>query len=81
MTFYFQIPDPFRWLEDPDSEQTQKFINDHNHLTQDYFETIKEREKILRKLNILWNYPKFYCPSIHGQRYFFYKNEGLQNQK
>jgi len=75
-----EIKDPYRWLEDPDSEETQKYVEAQNAITKPFLETGYEWKKLNEKLTKFWNYPKFSCPTRHGDRYFFYKNTGLQNQ-
>lgn len=75
-----EITDPYRWLENPDSEETQKFVEDQNKLTQSFLQKCKYRSKIREKITDLWNYPKFGCPFKRGDYYYFYKNSGLQNQ-
>lgn len=75
-----QITDPYRWLEDPDSEETKAFVEEHNKLAQPYLEG--EHWKLINeKLTKLWNYPKYSTPSRRGDYYYFYMNTGLQNQR
>ncbi len=74
------VPDPYRWLEDPDSPETQAWIEAENRLTTAYLEQISERDAIRRRLTALWNYPKYSPPFRKAGRYFFFKNDGLQNQ-
>ena len=76
-----KVPDPYRWLEDPDSEQTQEFVEQQNKVTQPYIEDCAEWKKINEKLTKLWNYPKYNVPDKQGDYYFSYMNTGLQNQK
>ena len=75
-----KVADPYRDLENADSEQTKKWIEAENKLTFDYLATIPERKKINEKLTALWNYEKYTVPFHEGGRYFFSKNTGLQNQ-
>jgi len=75
-----EIQDPYRWLEDIDSKQTAQWIEEQNRVTFDYLEGIPEREEIHKRLTSLWNYEKFGVPEQHGGRYFFTRNDGLQNQ-
>lgn len=76
-----QVADPYRWLEDPDSEETQKYVEAENQVTQPYLENCDQWHKINKKLTKLWNYPKYTVPDRHGDYYFSYQNTGLQNQK
>jgi prolyl oligopeptidase len=74
-----KVADPYRWLEDY-SPQTKAWIEAEGKLTSDYLEKIPERGAIRNRLTQLWNYEKFSAPSKHGSRYFYSKNDGLQNQ-
>ena len=78
--FGTKVADPYRDLENADSELTRKWIEAENKLTFDYLAAIPERKKINDKLTALWNYEKFTIPFHEGGRYFFSKNTGLQNQ-
>ena len=75
-----QVPDPYRWLEDPDSEETRSWIEAENKLTFGYLEAIPQREAIRERLTKLWDYEKFGIPSVHGGSFFYSRNDGLQNQ-
>jgi len=75
-----KVPDPYRWLEDLDSEETRKWIEEQNKVTFEFLEKIPQREKIRERLTQLWDYEKFGVPHREGKRYFFSKNDGLQNQ-
>jgi prolyl oligopeptidase len=74
------VPDPYRWLEDLDSEQTRAWIEAQNRLTFDYLQRIPARQRLLERLRQLWNYEKYSQPFKEGGRYFYFKNDGLQNQ-
>ena len=74
------VPDPYRWLEDLDSEQTRAWIEAQNRLTFDYLQRIPARQRLLQRLRQLWNYEKYSQPFKEGGRYFYFKNDGLQNQ-
>ncbi|MFQ6091723.1 MAG: prolyl oligopeptidase family protein [bacterium] len=75
-----KVPDPYRWLEDPDSPETREWIEAQNRLTFGYLEQIPERARIKERLTELWDYEKYGLPQKRGDRYFFSKNDGLQNQ-
>ncbi|MEG3863975.1 S9 family peptidase, partial [Microcoleus sp. herbarium12] len=75
-----QVSDPYRWLEDPDSEETQAWVEAQNQVTFGYLSQIPAREKIKQRLTKLWDYEKYGIPFKQGDRYFYYKNDGLQNQ-
>ena len=75
-----RIADPYRWLEDPDSPETKTWVEAENKLTRSYLDTYAGREGIARRLEVLWNYPRYSLPEKHGGRYFFHRNDGLQNQ-
>jgi prolyl oligopeptidase len=75
-----EVPDPYRWLEEIDSEQTQGWIAAQNRLTCEYLGRIPAREAINKRITELWNYDKYGVPSKRGGRYFFTHNNGLQNQ-
>ncbi len=75
-----KVPDPYRWLEDPDSDQTRAWVESENKVTFDFLGQIAERPAIRRRLEKLWDYEKFGVPFTRGGRYFYSHNDGLQNQ-
>ncbi|HEY3569771.1 MAG TPA: prolyl oligopeptidase family serine peptidase [Thermoanaerobaculia bacterium] len=75
-----KVADPYRWLEDLDSQQTRDWVAAQNRLTSAYLAAIPEREPIRKRLTELWNYERYSVPIQHGGRYFFTRNDGLQNQ-
>ncbi|MCP4613599.1 MAG: S9 family peptidase [Planctomycetes bacterium] len=75
-----EVPDPYRWLEDADAEETQSWVAKQNELTSDFLSTVPVRRKIETRLKKLMNYPRYSAPYKRGGRYFFRKNDGLQNQ-
>ena len=74
------VPDPYRWLEDLDSPETTEWIAAQNQVTAGYLDQISNREKIKERLTQLWNYERYSAPFREGDRYFYSKNDGLQNQ-
>jgi len=78
--FETEVQDPYRWLEDDNSEETKKWVIAQNEVTDAYLEQIPNREKINKRLTEVWNYPKVGVPFKKGDLYFHYRNNGLQNQ-
>ena len=74
-----KVPDPYRWMEDLDSPELKTWIDGENAVTQSYLADTP-REAIKAKLTELWNYERFGVPSVHAGRYFYTRNDGLQNQ-
>jgi len=74
-----KISDPYRWLEELNSKDVQDWIKKQNKLTSSYLELISSRKKIKNKLLQVWNYPKYWLPYKEGNRFFFLKNNGLEN--
>ena len=75
-----KVSDPYRWLEDANSPQTQAWVEAQNKVTFDYLRGLPAREGIKQRLTQLWDYEKFGVPFKEGGRYFYAKNTGLQNQ-
>lgn len=75
-----EVPDPYRYLEEPDLPATIDWVNSQNALVEEFLNRSGDRLKIRERLRSLWDYPKYSTPWKEGGRYFFYKNEGLQNQ-
>ena len=75
-----KIADPYRWLEDDQSPRTREWVVAQNRVTFDHLGSIPQREAIQRRLRALWNYERYGVPFRRGGRYFFTKNDGLQNQ-
>jgi len=74
------VPDPYRWLEEEDTPEVNAWIEAENKVTFGFLEQIPEREAIRKRLTELWDYERFNPPYKEGDRYFFAKNDGLQNQ-
>ncbi len=75
-----EVPDPYRWLEDPDSEETRAWIEAENELTFSYLEAIPGRKAIDSRLTELWNSERYGIPFAEGGLYFYTRNDGLQPQ-
>jgi prolyl oligopeptidase len=75
-----QIADPYRWLEDANSAETKEWVTAQNKVTQAYLGQIPQREAIRQRLTTLWNYERYSVPYKEGGRYFYSRNDGLQNQ-
>lgn len=74
------VADPYRWLEDLNSEETSTWIAAQNERTTAYLAHIPQRAAIQQRLTELWNYERYGIPFRCGDRYFFTRNNGLQNQ-
>ena len=75
-----QAPDPYRWLEDPDSAETRAWIDAENALTRSYLAAVPSHAATHARLTALWNYERFGPPTKEAGRYFFERNDGLQQQ-
>ena len=78
--FGTEVKDPYRWLEDDRSPQTEEWVKKQNETTFGYLEKIPFRNDIKNRLEKLWNYEKLSAPFKEGNYTYFYKNDGLQNQ-
>ena len=74
------ISDPYRWLEDDQSEKTKAWIEAQNQLTFGYLDKIPYRDEIKKRLSKIWNYERYTAPFKEGKYTYFFKNDGLQNQ-
>ncbi len=74
------VADPYRWLEDANSDETKAWVTEQNKVTQAWLAQIPQREAIKARLTKLWNYERYGVPSKKGGRYFYSRNDGLQNQ-
>jgi len=75
-----KVADPYRWLEDDNSPETKAWVEAQNKVTFGYLQSIPELPAIRSRLTTLWNYERYGVPFKEGGRYFFTKNDGLQNQ-
>ncbi len=75
-----EVADPYRWLEDDNSEETMDWVDRQNKVTYDYLDQISYRDALRERLTEVWNYEKYGSPFKEGGKYYFFKNDGLQNQ-
>ena len=73
------VKDPYRWLEDMESDEVKDWIYEQQSLTESYFDQISFIDQIEKRLKERWNYPRMTTPFHRDNRYFFYKNTGFQN--
>ncbi|ULC59653.1 prolyl oligopeptidase family serine peptidase [Flaviramulus sp. BrNp1-15] len=78
--FDVEVKDPYRWLEDDRSEDTEAWVKAQNKATFGYLDNIPFRTELKERLSSLWNYEKVGAPFIEGDYTYFSKNDGLQNQ-
>ncbi len=78
--FGTMVKDPFRWLEDDNAEETLAWVKAQNKTTDGYLEKIPFRDNFKKRLGELWNYERYSAPFKEGDKYYFFKNDGLQNQ-
>ena len=81
VTNYFgtDVKDPYRWLEDDKSKETEAWVAKQNEATYGYLDNIPYRKELQNRLEKLWNYEKIGAPFKKGENMYFYKNDGLQN--
>jgi len=75
-----KVADPYRWLEDDNAPDTKAWVTAQNRVTFSYLDQIPERAKLRERLMKLWNFERYGIPFKQGERYFYSKNDGLQNQ-
>ena len=78
--FGIKIQDPFRWLEDDRSPETENWVKEQNKTTFNYLDKIPFRKELKKRLEQLWNFEKLGSPFKEGDYVYFFKNDGLQNQ-
>jgi prolyl oligopeptidase len=77
-----EVADPYRWLEQDvrQSKEVADWVAEENKVTFAYLESIPQRQAIRKRLTELWNFEKYSSPFKEGGRYYYTKNDGLQNQ-
>jgi prolyl oligopeptidase len=80
--FGVRVPDPYRWLEADvrESDEVAAWVKAENNIARKYLDAIPQRPAIVKRLSELWNYERYSTPSEKGGKYFYSKNDGLQNQ-
>ena len=78
--FGVEVADPYRWLEDDRSDETAAWVKAENEVTFAYLNNISFRDKIKDRLEELTDYERIDTPIKHGNYYYYYRNDGLQNQ-
>ena len=78
--FGTEVADPYRWLENDTSAETEAWVAAENAVTQAYLNSLPMRDKLAKRLTELLNYEKIGTPVKHHGKWYFYRNDGLQNQ-
>ncbi len=78
--FGTEITDAYRWLEDANTPETKTFVADENKLTASVLDKIAFRPKVAERLEKVWNFERYGIPFKEGGKYYYWKNNGLQNQ-
>jgi prolyl oligopeptidase len=75
-----KVADPYRWLEDPAAAETQQWVDAQNEVTFAHLGSLPQRDTLRDRMRELWDFPRWSAPTRRGERFFFSKNDGLQNQ-
>lgn len=75
-----KVEDPYRWLEDDNSTETKAWVEAQNKVTFDYLSKIPYRDQMKKRIEEVFNYPRYTAPNRKGEYFYFSKNDGLQNQ-
>ncbi len=78
--FNDKISDSYRWLEDDQGAETKEWVTRQNIVTNGYLSQIPYRDQVKKRLEEIFNFEKFGTPFKEGSKYYFFKNDGLQNQ-
>ncbi len=77
--FGLEVADPYRWLEDDNSAETAEWVAAQNEITFAHLEAIPFRNALNKRFETIWNFDRYGVPFKKGGRYFWFKNDGLQN--
>ncbi|MHC1762772.1 MAG: prolyl oligopeptidase family protein [Verrucomicrobiia bacterium] len=75
-----EVADPYRWLESSSDPEVKAWVDAQNAVARPFLEAIPARKRLIERFTELWNYERYEAPVEEGGRYFFRKNDGLQNQ-
>src|SRR5579871_6888103 len=75
-----KVADPYRWLENDTSAETKAWVKQENDVTFSYLSAIPYRQQMKKRIEEVYNYPKYSAPFRKGEYFYYYKNDGLQNQ-
>ncbi|KAK1419720.1 hypothetical protein QVD17_29001 [Tagetes erecta] len=71
------VSDPYRWLEDPESEEVKEFVEKQKNVAESVLSNCDTREKLRASINMSFDYPRYGCPFRRGNKYFYFHNPGL----
>jgi len=74
------ISDPYRWLEDPDSDETADWVKRQNEFTAAYLDSLPDRSWFLDTMQQAMRQPRAGVPFKRAGYYFVSRNDGTQNQ-
>jgi len=74
------VADPYRWMEDLNSDEIAAFVEAQNEIAIPYLEAIPVRERVARRIDELWTFERYRVPVSEGGRYFYRRNDGTQDQ-
>lgn len=75
-----EVEDPYRWLENLNSDQVKDWVQSQNEFSTPYLQELPVYNELKKRLTELWNYKKIGTPFQYGERYFYFANDGLQSQ-
>ena len=80
--FGVAVADPYRWLENDvrEDEKVAQWVNAQNEVTNAYLQSLPGRDVFENRIRALYDYERFGLPYKKGGRYFYTRNDGLQNQ-
>ncbi|MAB20925.1 MULTISPECIES: prolyl oligopeptidase family serine peptidase [Idiomarina] len=73
------VEDPYRWLEQ-NNQEVENWVNEQNQLSTPALQDYSQFQNIKDRMTELWNYEKVSTPFRYADRYFYFSNDGLQNQ-